>query len=176
MKTFTDILGDEWKITFNIGEMRRMEERIKETGLGVEITSPESVILRLQDIFFLADFLYLTVEEEANTRNVSSKEFGYRLAGDVIEQARNALVEEYADFFQNESQREKIRALANSVGKIGMEILTQSIAKKETAMSEIKVKVLEEMERLTDKAVSAVGSRNSAVSAGMESGTNTSNG
>ena len=162
MKTFRDILGDEWKVEINIGQMRRMEERAKFYGLGFVITAPEDVITRIQDPFALADFLYIAVEPQAEERGISSKEFGYRLAGDTIAQAKAALVEEYTGFFPNESQRAKVRALAESADRIGSEVLMRSIDRRETAMSQIKDRVLAEIEKLTDRAVSGVGSGSSA--------------
>lgn len=162
MKTFQDILGDEWQITFNIGEMRRMEERAKYYGLGCVVTAPEDVVTRIQDPYALADLLFVAVEPQAEARGIDSRQFGCRLAGDVIAAAKEAFTEEYADFFPNADQRARIRALAASAEKIGSEVLARAIDRREAAMDEIKERVLADLETLTAQAVSGVGSGNSA--------------
>lgn len=173
MRSFIDILGDEWNISINLGEMRRMEERAKFYNLGVAVTAPEDVITRIQDPFALADLLFVAVEPQAEERGIGSKEFGFRLAGDVIAAAKKAFTEEYADFFPNESQRAKVRALAKSADRIGQEVLSRSIDRRETALDEIKDRVIREIEELTDKAVSGVGSGNSAASSASSESTPT---
>lgn len=121
----------------------------------------------------LADLLFVAVEPQAEQRGISSKEFGFRLAGDVIADAKKAFTEEYADFFPNESQRDKVRALAESADRIGQEVLSRSIDRREAALDEIKDRVIREIETLTARAVSGVGSGNSAASSASSESTPT---
>jgi len=164
METFKDITGDEWAISLNIGEMRRIENRLAELKNDIVITNPPDVTTEIQDPYNLADLLFVVLEPEAKKRNITSADFGYRLAGDAIRDAKRAFLEEYANFFPEESQRQKIRTLATTANRIGAEILDKAIDKRADAMEVLKERVLQLIE--TTEPVKGFGaeSSNSAVS------------
>jgi len=62
----------------------------------------------VSDPVLLCDVLYAVCQEEAEARNASDEEFGRLLAGDVIDAATTALLEELVDFFPKR-RREVLR-------------------------------------------------------------------
>jgi hypothetical protein len=61
----------------------------------------------------LVDVLYAVCKEEADSRNVSDEEFGRSMAGDAIEFATAALLDEIIDFFP-EAKRKVFRRILDA--------------------------------------------------------------
>ena len=53
----------------------------------------------INDPILLCDVIYCVCMEEADSRGVSDEDFGRAMAGDAIELATTALLEELVDFF-----------------------------------------------------------------------------
>ena len=78
MRTFKDNSGRTWTVELNVHQMKRIRAR-----LGVD----------------LVDILWVCVEEEAKAAGVTDEQFGRSLAGDSIETATAAFLDELVDFF-----------------------------------------------------------------------------
>ena len=110
MKTFTDNAGRTWTIAINVDAIKRVR------GLhDVDLLSilDGKLIERLyRDPVLLCDVVYAVCKPEADTREISDEEFGRAMAGDAIEHATTALLEELVDFFPQGKRRVLHKALA----------------------------------------------------------------
>jgi len=105
MRTFQDSAGRTWTISVTVDAVKRVRDLLKEDLLDVEQVLPRL----LMDPILLCDCLYVVCKPQADTQQVSDVDFARAMAGDVIAQAKAAFLEELADFFPDQSQRETIR-------------------------------------------------------------------
>ena len=113
MKTFNDNAGRTWTVSLNIDAVKRVKSLVK-----VDLTEAVGgkLLERLTtDPILLCDVLYAVCKSEADTKNITDEDFGRALAGDAIDSATTALLEELVNFFPKENQR---RVLAKAMGKI----------------------------------------------------------
>ena len=97
MKTFRDNAGRTWSVTVDVTAVKRVRSLLDVNLLDV---LDGKLIERLAvDPVLLCDVLYALVKPEADAGGVSDEEFGRAMAGDAIEHATTALLEELADFF-----------------------------------------------------------------------------
>jgi len=125
MKTFSDITGRSWTVTVNIDAIKRVKTLIGTNLLdAIEGKLLEQLIA---DPVLLCDILYCLCKPQADSQNVSDEDFGRAMAGDVIEAATTAFLEELADFFPSQ----KRLLLRKALGKLRtMEALAWSTASK----------------------------------------------
>lgn len=101
-RTFTDNAGRSWQIAVTVSTIRRVraEAGVDLAAAGRTAPGGESVLERIaSDPVLLADALYAIVRPEAEARKITPEQFGEALAGDAVEAAADALVEEIVDFF-----------------------------------------------------------------------------
>ncbi len=94
MQKFKDAAGREWVIELNGWQMKRIHER-----LGVACRNPQAVFESVEDMVLFCDILYVLCESQAKERGVSDEDFGKSLAGDAIDEAVEAFVNEAIPFF-----------------------------------------------------------------------------
>jgi len=105
MRTFRDTEGRDWQVTVNVRTVKEVR-----SALGVDLADAVTVakdgtvradlVERIAgDPCLLADILWVICREDAKGRGVSDVGFGRALAGDVIERATEALLDELVDFF-----------------------------------------------------------------------------
>ena len=111
MKSFTDNTGRTWIIAINVGTIKRVRA-ICGVDLANIITieagkTPKVDLLErlAADPVLLVDVLYAVCKEEADTRKVTDEDFGRSMAGDAIELATVALLDEIIDFFPEAKRR-----------------------------------------------------------------------
>ena len=103
MKTFNDTAGRTWTIAINVDTLKRIRALVNVNLLEViEGTLIEKLIA---DPILLCDVLFAAVKPEADVKGVSEVDFGKALAGDAIELATTALLEELVDFFPEARRR-----------------------------------------------------------------------
>jgi hypothetical protein len=110
MHTFKDTLGREWTIALNVTAVRRVRDLAKVDLL--DLTEGRIFARLADDPVLLADVLYAALKPEADSKGVSDEEFGRALAGDAIEAATGALLEELADFFPSRRRALLAKGLA----------------------------------------------------------------
>lgn len=105
MKSFTDNTGRSWIVSINVGTIKRVRA-LCEIDLAniIELepgrTPKVDLLERLAaDPVLLVDVLYAVCKNEADNKNISDEEFGRAMAGDAIELATSALLDEIIDFF-----------------------------------------------------------------------------
>ncbi len=109
MKTFQDNAGRTWTIDINIDAVKRVRTLCQVDLL--DAVRGKLLELLSEDPILLCDLLYALCRDEALANNVTDEEFGRALAGDVIEHATLALLEELVAFFPPGKRRVLAKAL-----------------------------------------------------------------
>ena len=110
MKTFTDNAGRTWTVAINVDCIKRVKSL-----LGVNLLDAiEGKLLEqfVSDPVLLCDCVYAICKPEADAKDVSDEEFGRAMAGDAIDAATTALLEELVDFFPKGKREVLAKALA----------------------------------------------------------------
>jgi hypothetical protein len=97
MKTFTDNTGRNWSVTINVGAVKRVRD-----ACGVNLLDAVGGTLIQQlidDPVLLADIVYCLVKDQTDAAGITDDQFGRCLAGDAIDAATAAVLEELVDFF-----------------------------------------------------------------------------
>ena len=105
MHIFTDNKGRKWDIVLNVNQMKR-----DRAVLGIDLVNvitldakgevKVDLIDRIaNDPCLLVDILCVLTEKQAASLGVSDIQFGESLAGDAIEEATKAFLDELVDFF-----------------------------------------------------------------------------
>ena len=105
MRTFKDNKGRTWEIALNVWQMKRLRDTLGIDLVNVIGTSADGnvrvdTIDRIaSDPCLLVDILWVVCERQANAEGVKDEDFGASLAGDSIEDATRAFLDELVDFF-----------------------------------------------------------------------------
>ena len=105
MKTFTDNKGRTWEVALNIRQMKRVRD-----VLGVDLVnvisatkdggvSTDTLERVANDPILLVDILWVLCENQAKEAGISDEDFGSSLAGESVEDATRAFLDELVDFF-----------------------------------------------------------------------------
>ena len=134
MKSFTDNTGRTWTLAVNVGTIKRVRA-LCDVNLANIITidsgtTPKVDLLeRLgSDPVLLVDVLYAAIKPEADAKGVTDEDFGRAMAGDAIEMATTALLDEIIDFFP-ETKRRVFRKILDATrrfeakGKVALQTL-----------------------------------------------------
>lgn len=99
MQTFTDNGSRVWTVQITVSTIKRVQALVGVNLLDV-LDSKSHLLEKLStDPILLCDVLYAICQQQAQAANVSDEQFGEALAGDVIDHATTALLQELADFF-----------------------------------------------------------------------------
>ncbi len=113
MKTFRDNTGREWTVAVDISAARRVRDL-----LGLDLVgkgAPEVFERLVADPIVLCDVLFAVCKPEADRLGVTDEDFGRAMAGDAVEHAARALLEELADFTPNVRDRERARRIVAAI-------------------------------------------------------------
>jgi len=97
VKVFKDNAGNEWSVEINVAALKRIRSL---TGTDLlEVISGGDLLERLmRDPVLLCDILYALVKPQADEKQVSDETFGAAMAGDAIDAATAALLDELVAF------------------------------------------------------------------------------
>lgn len=110
MKTFKDNADRTWTVHVNVDAIKRVRSLL---GIDLMEAVEGKLIERLiSDPVLLCDVIYCVCKEEADARHVTDEQFGRAMAGDAIELATSALLEELVDFFPQGKRQLLKKALA----------------------------------------------------------------
>ena len=130
MKTFTDNTGRAWQIAINVDAIKRVKALASVDLL--DAVDGKLIERLVDDPVLLCDVVYSLCKPLADAAGVSDEDFGRSMAGDAIEHATSAMLEELVDFFP--SRRRAL--LAKAVGKLRtLEAMVLSAA--ETRLDEL---------------------------------------
>lgn len=105
MRTFKDNAGRTWSVALNVHQMKRIRAHLGiDLANVIALDKDGAVKVDLVDRIagdpcLLVDVLWVCVEEEAKEAGVTDEQFGRSLAGDSIEDATKAFLDELVDFF-----------------------------------------------------------------------------
>src|SRR5262245_66052332 len=97
MKTFSDNAGRIWTLQINVDAIKRVRD-LAEVNL-LEVVEGKLLERLISDPVLLCDVIYSVCKPEADAKQVSDEDFGRAMAGDAIEAATTALLEELVGFF-----------------------------------------------------------------------------
>jgi len=110
MRSFKDKNGKEWVLDLTVGDVSRIKATSRFNLFDAEIL--REVYL---DELVSYELLWKIVEPVATAQNVSEPEFGKSIAAFSLYDARQALLEELRDFFQNLQKPEVVELLEKMV-------------------------------------------------------------
>lgn len=147
MKTFTDNAGRTFTVAVNVDTIKRVRSLTQANLMdAVEGKLLERLVT---DPVLLCDVLYAVCKVEADAKGISDEDFGRAMAGDAIDGATTALLEELVDFFPQGKRRVLRKALAKL-----RKLETQVMAAVETRLDspELDRLIESELKRLTASA------------------------
>ncbi|MGD9128691.1 MAG: hypothetical protein PVH19_15045 [Planctomycetia bacterium] len=109
MKTFKDNADRSWTITINVAAIKRVRSLL-DVNL-MEAVEGDLLERLATDPILLCDVVYVLCKPEADNQGVTDEQFGQAMAGDAIEHATTALLEELVDFFPLAKRRVLQKAL-----------------------------------------------------------------
>lgn len=106
MRTFADNAGRTWTVAVNVDSIKRVR------GLAgvnlLEVLAGELIDKLISDPVLLCDVVYALCKPEADKKSVSDEDFGRAMAGDAIEHATKALLEDLVDFSPSPRDRRNL--------------------------------------------------------------------
>ena len=116
MQSFKDNQGRQWSVEINVTAIKRVRGLTGEDLMQViEGTLIEKLI---RDPVLLCDVVYAICKPEADTRNISDEEFGKAMAGDAIEAATTAVLEELVGFCPSPRDRANLGRVLQATRKV----------------------------------------------------------
>jgi hypothetical protein len=112
MKTFTDNAGRTWTIVLTVNEVKRVKALLPGADLMAGVADGTLLERIGNDFVFMCDVVYAVVKPQADALKVTDEDFGRAMAGDCLEKAATALVEELVDFFPEAKRRLLAKAWA----------------------------------------------------------------
>ena len=97
MKTFTDNAARAWTIQVNVDALKRVKSLL-DVDL-MEAVDGKLLQRMLDEPILLCDIIYAMCKPQADAASVTDEDFGRAMAGDAIDNATQALLEELVDFF-----------------------------------------------------------------------------
>ncbi len=107
MKTFNDNAGRTWTIAINVDAIKRVRSLLDVDLL--EIVEGKLIEKLIRDPVLLCDVVYAVCKREADARGVSDEDFGRSMAGDAIEHATKALLEDLVGFSPSPRDRANLK-------------------------------------------------------------------
>jgi len=106
VKAFTDNAGRSWEIEINVAAVKRVRGL---TGVDLlEVVEGTLIEKLVRDPVLLCDVIYAACKPQADERGVSDEDFGRSMAGDAIEHATTALLEELVSFCPSPRDRRNL--------------------------------------------------------------------
>ena len=116
MRSFKDNQGRQWSVEINVTAIKRVRGLTGEDLMQViEGTLIEKFI---RDPVLLCDVVYAICKPEADARSVSDEEFGKAMAGDAIEAATTAVLEELVGFCPSPRDRANLGRVLQATRKV----------------------------------------------------------
>ena len=107
MRTFADNAGRTWTLTINVNAIKRVRGLLDVDLL--EVVEGKLIERLIGDPVLLCDVVYAVCKPEADTHGVGDEELGRAMAGDAIEHATKALLEELVGFSPSPRDRANLQ-------------------------------------------------------------------
>lgn len=119
MHKFVDTKGDEWPVEVTYGEIAKVKNELginlvelfddNATALADIADSPELIV----------SVTFCLVEKYADAKGIGPEDFAYRMGGDVLLAALDAIVKATIDFFPNPRRRESLAGIYSRLQEAG---------------------------------------------------------
>jgi len=143
MKTFSDTAGRSWTITVNVDAIKRVRSLCNVDLL--ELAEGKLIEQLIRDPVLLCDVVYAVCKPQLDERSVSDEDFGRAMAGDAIEHATTALLEELVNFSPN--PRDRAAALR---------VLNRTWQVMDKARDVIETRIDGELDRIAEEALAEI--------------------
>ncbi|HMN41180.1 MAG TPA: hypothetical protein PKE29_10070 [Phycisphaerales bacterium] len=118
MRSFKDNEGRQWTVDINVSAVKRVRG-LTGTDLMQVIEGTGGLIEKLiRDPVLLCDVVYAICKPEADARSVSDEEFGRAMAGDAIEAATMAVLDELVGFCPSPRDRANLGRVLQATRKV----------------------------------------------------------
>jgi len=118
MKTFNDNSGRTWNVEVNVAAVKRVRS-LTDANLLQVVDDPGGLIERfIRDPVLLCDVVYAVCKPQADEREITDEEFGCAMAGDAIEHATAALLEELVSFSPSPRDRRNLGRVLEATRKV----------------------------------------------------------
>lgn len=116
MRSFKDNEGRQWSVDINVAAIKRVRGL---TGTDLMQVIEGTLIEKLiRDPVLLCDVVYALCKPDADTRSVSDEDFGKAMAGDAIEHATSAVLEELVGFCPSPRDRANLGRVLQATKKV----------------------------------------------------------
>jgi len=116
MRTFTDNAGRTWTVAINVDAIKRVRGMLDVNLL--EIVEGTLIERLIRDPVLLCDVVYAVCKPEADEKGISDEEFGRAMAGDAIEHATKALLEELVGFSPSPRDRANLQRVLETTWRV----------------------------------------------------------
>jgi hypothetical protein len=107
VRSFKDNEGRPWEIRITVDAIKRVRALLDVDLLGV---LEGKLVDRLStDPVLLCDVVYVVCKPQADAKGISDEDFGRAMAGDAIDAATKALLDELVDFSPSRRDRQNLR-------------------------------------------------------------------
>jgi len=124
MRVFKDNAGRSWTIAIHVAAVKRVRGLLSLDLYSLLDERFAGLAKLLADPVDFVDVLYVLCKDDADRLGITDEDFGRAMAGDSIEHARNAFLEEYADFFPDPRVRAGLRKVMAASAKVRDRIMS----------------------------------------------------
>jgi len=118
MKSFTDNADRSWDVSINVAAVKRVRDLV---GVDLlEIVEGTLIEKLIRDPILLCDIIYAVCKPQADERepSVTDEEFGRAMAGDAIEHATTALLEDLVSFCPSPRDRTNLGRVLEATTRV----------------------------------------------------------
>jgi len=116
VRTFTDNAGRTWAVAINVDAIKRVRDLLNVDLL--EILDGKLIERLYRDPVLLCDVVYAACKPEADAKDVTDEDFGRAMAGDAIEHATKALLEELVGFSPSPRDRANLQRILETTWNV----------------------------------------------------------
>ena len=127
MKTFTDNAGRSWNISVTVDAIKRVRSLL---DVDLMEAAAGKLIQQLADNpVLLCDVIYCIVKPQADAKEISDEDFGKAMAGDAIDQATTAFLEDLVNFFPSRKREmlQKVLVKLKNLEAIAAEVVNRRL-------------------------------------------------
>ncbi len=116
MRQFKDNAGRTWTVDINVATLKRVRGL---TGVDLMQVIEGTLIEKfIRDPVLLCDVVYAVCKPEADAAKVSDEEFGKAMAGDAIEAATGAVLDELISFCPSPRDRANLGQVLQATNRV----------------------------------------------------------
>ncbi len=116
MRTFKDNAGREWTVELNVAALKRVRSLVSVDLM--QVIEGELIEKLIRDPVLLCDVVYAVCKPQADAKNVSDEDFGKAMAGDAIEAATGAVLDELISFCPSPRDRANLGRVLQATNRV----------------------------------------------------------